>query len=535
VLRGDWRWLAVGTGLLLVLTSTPYLVAAVAGREDLVRVGTFWFSRDFSQYLGAMRDAASSSSWLLFDRFSAEPHRPILMYVLYVALGKLAGALAVDPLALYYPLEVLARVGLALALYMFVAAFLSSGAERRLAFLLAAFTLGLGGWTIPLRAALQWLGWREALAWLPDSINPYLEMNSFGVFLSAPHLMLGLALTLAIPPLYLRAAAGRGWWPLALATLALGLIHPFNLPVVASVLAVDAAWQLARDGNRRPLAVLLPAVALATPILAYNAWVFTFDPFWSGTYGKQNLMPSPHPLGAWVDFGLVMLAAPLGLWLWRPWSRPEHRLLLLWIGLTFAWMYAPVQFQRRLGFGLQPGLSVAAAVALMAAQRWATRGPLGTRPVNYALALLAIPTPMLVFVSLVTSAAFNKPTAVYLWTRNEQAAAEWLAAHSTREDVVLSSIETGNGLVGWIPGRVVVGHIVATFDAPAKERIVKQFFSSTTPADERSRLLASSGATYVFVGPRERSLGAAGLDALPELRPLYRESGVTIYAVRRGS
>jgi diacylglycerol kinase family enzyme len=41
---------------------------------------------------------------------------------------------------------------------------------------------------------------------LPSAIDVYLELSSFGVFLSAPHLMLGLALTVLCGPLYLRAA-----------------------------------------------------------------------------------------------------------------------------------------------------------------------------------------------------------------------------------------------------------------------------------------------------------------------------------------
>src|SRR5581483_7751956 len=245
-------------------------------------------------------------------------------------------------------------------------------------------------------------------------------------------------------------------------------------------------------------------------------------------------MPSPSPLTAWADFGLVMLAAPFGLWLWRPWSLPRRRLLALWIVLTFAWMYAPVLFQRRLGFGLQPALSAVAAVALIAMQGWLRRQRIAPRPVNYALALLAVPTSVLVFAALLESAATNAPTNVYLWSRGEQAAADWLAAHSGADDVVLSSIETGNGLVGWIPGRVVVGHIVATLDASTKETLAKRFFAADTPAGERGALLARSGATYVFDGPRERALGPADLRTLASLEPLYARDGVTIYRVRRG-
>ena len=140
-------------------------------------------------------------------------------------------------------------------------------------------------------------------------------------------------------------------------------------------------------------------------------------------------MPAPSPALVWVDFGVVLLLAPLGLWLWRPCARPERRLLLIWVVATFAWMYAPVAFQRRLGFGLQPGLAALAAVGLLALQDRLRGSRVGTRPLNYLVTLLALGTSVLVFVSLVSSAASNRPAPVYLWTRAEQDAANWLGRY----------------------------------------------------------------------------------------------------------
>jgi hypothetical protein len=529
----DRVWLIACVIGLLALTSAPYLVAALAGPPDLYRVGTFWFFRDFSQYLGAMHDAASSATWLLYDRFSAEAHRPILMYIPYVAIGKLAGLIGIDPLEIYYPVEVVSRVALAAALYAFIATFLREKRERMLAYLLAAFTLGLAAWLVPIRLALGGLGLTGLEKALPDSVNVFLEMQSFGVFLSAPHLMLGLAITLMIPRLYLQVTGGGPRWPLPLATLALGVIHPFNVPVVLSVITVDAVIRLVRHHDTRGLAAILVALAAPAPLVLYNALLFKLDPFWSGTYGVQNLMPSPSPLTAWIDFGIVMIAAPFGIWLLRPWGGGEKRLLLLWVALTFAWMYFPVVFQRRLGFGLQPALAVLAAIALVSVQPRLRRLWLGSRPFNYALALLSLGTSILVFVALLASAATNRPSQVYAWSRAEQTAAEWLAARSTPSDVVLSSIESGNSLIGAISGRVVVGHIVATLHADQKEQLSKQFFSATSSDTERAALIEQTGATYVFVGPRERALGSPSFDDVPGLRRVYGSGGVDVYRVSR--
>ena len=74
------------------------------------------------------------------------------------------------------------------------------------------FALGLDAWLAPLRLALDGLGVHGLASLLPETLNPYLEVSSFGVLLSAPHLMLGLALTLACAPLYLRAISGGRIW-----------------------------------------------------------------------------------------------------------------------------------------------------------------------------------------------------------------------------------------------------------------------------------------------------------------------------------
>jgi hypothetical protein len=71
----------------------PYLLAYSQAAEGHVFVGMLWTPQDFAQYGAAMREGAASTSWLVHDHLSGEPHEPVLMYALYVALGKLAGGL----------------------------------------------------------------------------------------------------------------------------------------------------------------------------------------------------------------------------------------------------------------------------------------------------------------------------------------------------------------------------------------------------------------------------------------------------------
>lgn len=527
----DAPWLAGAALALVLLCGLPYLLAAVFGPKDLERIGTFWFMRDFSQYQAAMREGASQAGWLIHDHFSAEAHTPALMYPLYVAAGKLAALLHVSDLAIFTALEWLGRLAVLGAVYAFSATFLRETRQRRLAVLLALGTLGLDTIAALARAAFEAVGLSDLAQLLPDAINPYLEVSSFGALLSAPHLMLGLALTLLCAPLYLRAVnQGDRWVALLGATvLILSLVHSFNTPVLVTVLLGHAALS-----GRKAWPAGIVAAAAAAPMALYSLALYATDPFWAGTYNVQNLMPSPAPGLLPLDFGVVLLAAPLA---WRAvcrWPSERRKLILLWIAAGLVWMYAPVPYQRRFAFGVQPALAVLAAVGLYQLQAWLAAKNVGrwrTRLVNYTVVVAALSTSILVYLALLASAVSNKPAEVYLWSHAEATAADWISSHSSASDVVLASTEFANPLAGVIDGRVVHGHIVATLHSDEKSGWVQTFFGSDTSREERSQILADSGATLVAFGPRERALGATDLGGQTELQLLYDQEGVQIFRV----
>src|SRR5207248_9214508 len=171
-----------------------------------------------------------------------------------------------------------------------------------------------------------------------------------------------LALTLLCVPIYLRALQRGGSWIALLGgtVLTLSLVHSFNTPVLVSVLVAHAVW----TGRRAWPAAIVAAVA-AAPMALYSILLYQTDPFWSGTYSLQNLMPSPAPWLLPLDFGLVLLAAPFAWPRLRSWPLERRRLILLWVLVGVVFMYAPVPYQRRFAFGVQPGLAVLAAVGLV--------------------------------------------------------------------------------------------------------------------------------------------------------------------------
>jgi asparagine N-glycosylation enzyme membrane subunit Stt3 len=246
-------------------------------------------------------------------------------------------------------------------------------------------------------------------------------------------------------------------------------------------------------------------------------------------------MPAPPPWSLPFDFGLVLLAAPLAWPVVRRWPAERRRLILLWIGLGLLLMYAPVAYQRRFAFGVQPAIAVLAGVGLVELNAWMRVSRIGgvrRRVINYGVLLAAVSTSLLVYLSLLGSALLNRPAEVYLWSRPESTAATWLGQHSAVTDVVLASTEYANPMVGAIDGRVVHGHIVATLHSPLKEAQVHRFFSADASPAERTQLLKDTQATFVAFGPQERIMGATDVSTTPGLALVYDADGVQLFRVQ---
>lgn len=514
----------------VLLAEAPLALAWCCGPRDLAGLGTFWFINDFAQYEAAMDQGAASPGWLVYDRFTPEPHQPALMFPLYVGLGKLAGLLGAPVEPLYRLLELGARVALVWSLAAFCAWLLGRRRDATLAMLFSLFGMGLG---FPLAVVGAALGLTDVYTG-----NGSYEVNTFGLLFSAPHASLAMAVTLAVPPAfvaYLEAPRPGPLLGLALGGLALALLHPFHLPVLLAALALEGVLQM-RDGCAPrvvALAATLPAL-VAVPLLAYTAATFNLDPFWGATYGAQNVLPSPRPWELPVDYGVVLLLAGVGAAGWRgaALSVRSRRLLLLWCGLTLLAMYLPLPYQRRFSFGLQPALAVLAAAGLLRVRSWlvAARRPRLARWIEPAALTLALATSATALAGIAASALLDAPIRPYRATAQEAAAAAWLARVVRSDQVVLADWDTSNYLAGRLPGRVLGGHPVATLDARRRRAELAWFFVADEAA--RRRFVDAAGVAYVFYGRRERGLGR--LEPRPWLEPVFERPGVAVFAVRGG-
>ena len=295
--------------------------------------------------------------WLITNRFTPEPHRPILQYPLYVALGHVAQWLHLPIEIPYIAISGIAIVVLAFVVYACAATFLPETRDRKLASILV-FSVG-PTWLIPVLEAL--IPAVKVLDRYKDAISRA-EFNTFLVFSGPPHLPLALAALL-----FILITVHQQWktktrfpvWRFVLSyilpTLFLGLLNPFSLPTL--LLPLGLFWLARSIQARRPLwqeALSLIAMGLtALPLVVYNFLTFTHDPFWGEAYGTQNIQPS-YPLDVvLISYGVLGLLAIVGtMHLWH--TRVSTRVLFFWSLIVILMGYIPVPYQRRFSLGLVP-------------------------------------------------------------------------------------------------------------------------------------------------------------------------------------
>jgi hypothetical protein len=534
-------WLAGAIVLIVLLIEAPHSLAYAQEGHGFVFSGLLWWSYDFAQYAAAIREGATSQSWLIHDHLTGEAHRPVFMYPLYVGLGKLAELIGLDPRLGYRALALISRVSLLGALYLFCGAIYSTVRARRVAFVLIVFSSGLGVWLLLLRSVVPY-GFANDQDWTLAVDMKAPEVTTFLLFFTAPHLMLGLALQLLGGVFYLRSWSEASLRPPLLTgvvALGLGLTNPFGLVTFCTVLVVHVAVaRLGRHGLLNgPIVSVSAAIVAAAPSCAYALLTFGADPFWGTVYGRQNMTFSPSPLLLTLGFAPILTLAALGLVHFTREQAPGHRLIITWVLVILVLMYVPIGVQRRFALGLHPMLALIAVTGL---ERVCKPGRLGISARSPLRSLVVSTLLLALFASTIGTYGLmiefaRRPSPSVEWAGVFQPSAlreagRWLAGEMAPDDVVLAAPLTGNYLGGIVPGRVFIGHPVATLDYEGKGQATRRFYRGDDTPEHRQRFLASHNIRYVVYGPHERSASAAPLDG-GYLRLAYATPDVSIFRV----
>ena len=516
--RSEWLWVAVFGVLVLALTCVPYIVGALRS-DDALRFSGFVIGvEDGNSYIAKMQLGAHGQ-WLFQLAYAVEEHPQSLMFLFYILLGKLIGAVVgtSDALRLHDALvfgfhvaRVLFGIAMIAVMYRFLAELLPRVRQRRLALIAAVLGGGLG-----------WL-----LVMIPKMDQPLEfyspEAFSFLHLYGLPHLSAVRVFMLGGLLFYLRAVRGRWLWAFAAgsAWFVMTLIQPFYMIIVyvilvmhIAILAVLAFRQ--RDGELvrgvdvgaaavRALWVSALAGAFGLPLVLYTFLLFMVDPIYQ-TWGLQNVILSPsiiHYVSAW---GLVALLGLFGLRSLFRRNLVAWALVLGWLIVMPGLLYAPYNLQRRFSEGIFVPLVGLAMLGLTVGigKGWLRR--LVSRYGPLVLIAVSLPATGLVWVGGMIAATQSR--APVFQPRDLVATYAFLGRSLPPRAVVASSYQIGNAIPAYGHLVAYIGHGPETPALEFKRGQVSTFFARTTLDVNRRDIYYGMGVPYVIIGPEERTAG----------------------------
>lgn len=504
--------------IIIVVSCLPYLVAWIATPAGYQFTGILVNPLDGHSYLAKMRQGWEGA-WLFHLSYTPEPHAGAAIFLFYLALGHVARWMGLPLIAVYHAARVLTGLALLFVMYTFVSRLTQERHERRLLFLLASSSAGLG-----------WLGVIVGLfpidLWVPEAF-------AFFSVLANPHFPLAIALMLFLLQSVLWPMDGmRSWLLPGLAGMALAIVAPLALPVLYAVFVahlllriwLGRSWRSSvSDGApwRGAFVAALSAVIASLPWLAYDLLVYTTNPALAA-WSYQNVTPTPAPADLLLGFGLLTPLAVVGTSVAVCKHNRPARMLAVWSGITLALIYVPIALQRRLLIGLGVALAMLAGIGLSRLPRFVTI-------LTVAFSWLGVGFQLFVFTAGALGAVQGRDQAAALYISTDEAAAmHWLLSHG-KDAVVLAAPRTGNVLPGQSGVRSFCGHPFETIDAKTKAAQAEAFFRGEMPNETWRMLRERYAIRFVFVGPYERRLGARRLP--DDLVPVFQQGDVTVYRV----
>jgi len=535
---------------LLLLVSLPYLSAFIFAGQDAVFGGFLLNPVDGNSYLAKMYQGWRGD-WKFSLPYSADPGQGAYLYTFYLFLGHLARWLGAPLLLVFHLARLLGAAVLLWVIGRFFALSISDATYRRFACTLASLGLGMG-WLVFLFGLVTSDFWvAEAYPFLSSYINPH--------FVWSLALMLWLLLP-ALPPgsNSFRNSARIKAILVTLVSAWLGGMSPFSVVLVLTVLAGLVVWELGDASDRskwsfssltaslhiliapgdpgegallkrdRLRSVLLQIAWITVggaPVIFYAVMAVRFDSQLAA-WNAQNLTPTPAAWDLALSFLPALALALLGVWhVFRKRER-DGRLLVVWVFVVTALIFAPFGLQRRFLVGAYLPLAGLAASGLAALQE-----RLGVRPAQVALkATLALAFPSTLLILLVGQFGVIRRDPLFFLEKREMQALEWLEANTPTDALVLASPRMGMFIPAHTGRRVIYGHPFETVNAAEEEAAVNQFFQyASLKPDEADDFIESREVDYILFIPHKHYLGE--LSEIPGLLLVYDQQDALIFKV----
>ena len=513
LLPSGWRWPALFSAVICLLTVPPILLAALRTPSGSVFPGYVVIARDAYVYQSMWR-AGWHGAWLFHPAYTAEPLPGILLYPWYLWPAHLVGW-ASGPW-LYHLARLVAAAALLATVYLLTRELFRSQLLRRWAFVLSVLGGGIGT-LLPHDVHLGPLTTHATEMSSPGS--SVAELISM-----APHLPWALALMCwtMVVALRLRHGGDRGLVASGvLAVAGLQLIYP-QLALLA--VATIGGWALVRH-EHRAIRFAVASAMVQLPYLGYLLWVWTTSP--DALRVVRTTLDVGDPFGFLVLSHLVA-SALIVIAVANRRLRGDLLLPALWIAGMTLFMFVP-GISGTLGrsfmassvpFGLcaAPGLLV--ALRRLRAVRFRRRVLIITLAASSFYGIFSLAQPYWI-------AAFRLDPHAEYESQGEAALLARLAPFVSARDVVLTTYLDGIFVPAQTNARAFDGHPEMTIDARRKSDEALAFFSGWGAA-RRAAFLQANGIDYVLTTD---PAFAARIAADPALQMIGIEDTAALFKV----
>jgi len=539
--RWEWRFVAVVSLCVLLVTSAPYAFASLTTPPEQQFVGFILNTSDHAQYLAWYK--AFQTENLTSNHQTSEPNPPLFFNLLWWALGRFGRYTGLSYVVVYQVFRWAAGAFFLAMLYAFTALFMPSVFERRATFLLVALGSGLGWLLVVCKYAFR-------MADVPFPLDLYVaEGNSFLSVLGYPHFAEAAGLILAVIGLLLlgeRRSQLRYAVFAGLVAFFLGWQHTYDLLIVWIVPTVYAGvlFVLTRRWPSYWFKAMVCVGLVSWPPALYSVLLTRLDPLWKQVLAQFAnagvYTPSPPHMLVLMGVPLLLALAQLGLFLranWKGrhiaiWHEPDL-FLGVWFVVGWALTYMPTDFQIHMinSWQVPVGLLAARWIFVVGAPALARRGFLRNSTLALALLVVVVSVPTNIYLWLWRFVDLSRYTYPYYLYRDEFTAMRWLEEAAPPGSIVLSAYDTGRYIPGISGQTAFLSHWAQTVDFYRKRDLVAQFFAEDTSDGFRQEMLREHGVGFVFFGPAEQSLGAYNPEQAKFLTRVFSSPRVRIYQV----
>jgi hypothetical protein len=527
-------WLCLAVAL---ITSAPYVAGALITPKNRTYTGIHSLTPGDVAIYYSFIEQGRQGKVMTRNLYTGEPQDAAMFTPHWFILGQLANLFHLSTVAVYQLARVLFGMLFLILTYAFLAPLLPRPRTRKLAMVVIAFATGFGA-LVPITnmtVAIQRLA-IPVDQWVPESF-PFLTLYHNPLFLMALCLLLG---TLLAFERSLREPRGQSAWVAAgLATL-LAVLHPYDVLILAALLAVlpvvrNLADQSFTPARFRELAART-ALVLAFPLAALLVMRVLF---WEQpaleTWVQQNVAASPAIWWYLPAYALPLLIATFGVPTFRRFAHPRVFLVLTWAAVVPLLVYLPhLPYQRRMLEGWFIVVTILGAYGVERAAAWIRcnirgemlRNAVVAGAVSVVIVTLFVTSLNRIFTDTYYATFQTEPTSI---PRGLAEAFTWLRDHTNGDSVILARPLDANLLPGWTGLRVYYGQSSQTLDYFTKlDR--GQTFLNGQARETAQQFLSDSSVTQAIV----RRTDTVAVETLQHLRPtsalVYQNDDALVYA-----